>query len=549
MAAPQHVTNFLDRLNKLRKNGENQWSAVCPSHPDQSPSLSIGIGANGSVVFNCKAGCTNEMVLEAMSLEMKDLFPPETRVKPQEEKSIYDYWDEQRDLLFQVVKKKKANGTKEFVQRKPDGAGGWIYSTTGVRKPLYRLPQILQAIADGRTIYVVEGEKDVHTLLERGFEATCNPGGAGKWLEEHTKALRGANVVICVDRDTPGYKHGFDVAEELEGVAASVKTIQPPEGNKDASDAYGAGLQMVDFEEVNLAEMLDSFDPFGQVMSKLRDIQRSGHLSYEQKLGRAEAALKMSKEQEAPETFGRLVQWKSFLAEPDTYDWLVPGLIERGDRVIVVGGEGAGKSFLLRQMTLSIAAGLHPFNRNKIEPKRTLFVDLENPERIIRRTSKVILNGIRQSLPYAEINDSILIKPDGLNLLKPQDQADLERIIETASPDIIVISPIYKSYNATETTNANAQVTEIVKYLDHVRDTYGVALMLEHHAPLGSNSSGRILRPVDSGVWTRWPEFGLAITPDELNPGIFSLKHFRGGREERDWPEKITRSEFGWMVI
>lgn len=549
MAAPAHVTSFLDKLNKLKKNGENQWSAICPGHPDQSPSLSVSIGDNGAVVFNCKANCDNQRILDAMGLEFKDLFPKETRFIDKEAKSVYDYYDEEGTLLFQVVKKKKADGRKEFVQRKPDGAGGWIYTTTGVRKPLYRLPMVLQAIADGKTIYVVEGEKDVLALLQKGFEATCNPGGAGKWLEEHTKTLKNANVVVIVDRDTPGYKHGLDIVESLEGGAASIKTLQPPEGSKDVSDAFENGHQMKDMEPINLTEVLDSFDPFGQVMSRMREIQRSSHLSYEQKVGRAEMALKTSTEQEAPETFGRLIPWKTLLAEPDTYDWLVPGLIERGDRVIIVGGEGAGKSFLLRQITLMISAGLHPFNRNKIEPKKTLFVDLENPERIIRRTSKLIVNGIKESLPYAEFNDSILIKSNGLNLLNAKDQAELERVIDAAAPDILTISPIYKAYNATESNDRNAQVTEIVKYLDYLKDTFGVALLLEHHAPLGSNSSGRILRPVDSGVWTRWPEFGLAISPDELNPGIFELRHFRGGREERDWPTKIMRGNFGWTVI
>jgi len=543
MVAPVHVRNFLDHLQGLKKNGPNQWSAKCPAHADSSPSLSVAIGDNGAVVFNDKAGCDNDAILRAMGLEWKDTFPP----KPRQETSTsieYPYYDEDGELLFQVVKKTKEDGTKAFLQRKPDGIGGWSYTTTGLRKPLYRLPMVLQAIADGKTIYVVEGEKDVETLLKRGFEATTSPGGAGKWLAEHTKTLKGANVVVCVDRDTPGYKHGLDIVESLEGVANSIKVIQPPEPHNDASDAYDAGLSMVDFEEVNLIEALDEHDPFGQLMVKLREIQRSNHLSYKQKVGRAKQAIKASTTEEAPDTFGRLIQWKHFLAEPDAYDWLIPGLIERGDRIIVVGGEGAGKSFLLRQMALSISAGIHPFNRSKIEPKRTLFVDLENPERIIRRTSKIIFNGIREIYPYASIEDNILIKPNGLNLLDPKDEAELERIIDASNPDILVISPIYKAYNATESSDRNAQVAEIVKYLDYLRDTFGVALMLEHHAPLGSNSSGRILRPVDSGVWTRWPEFGLAISPDELNPGIFDLKHFRGGREEREWPQKIMRGEF-----
>lgn len=543
-----YVTNILDRLKKLKKHGAAQWSAICPAHEDQSPSLSIAIGDKG-VVLNCKAGCTNDSVVGALGLEMKDLFPPKAPEEKEQTESNFSYYDEDGELLFQVLKKKKPDGRKEFVQRKPNGAGGWIYTTSGVRKPLYQLPIINQAIADGKTIYVVEGEKDVHTLEKRGFSATTNPGGAGKWLEEHTRTLKNAKVVICVDRDTPGYKHGLDIAEALEGNAASITVIQPPEGFKDVTDAYDAGKQMKDFEEVNLEDILQDHDPYNQLMSKMREIQRSGHLTFKQKVNRTEQAIKLATTDEQVEEFGRLVQWKHLLAEPETYDWVVPSLIEREDRIIIVGGEGAGKSFLLRQMTLYISAGLHPFHRTEIQPKKTLFVDLENPERIIRRTSKIIMEGIRQTLPYATIEDSLLIKSNGLNLLDAKDQKELERIIDAASPDILTISPIYKAYNATEANDRNAQVTEIVKYLDYIRETFGCALLLEHHAPLGSAGSNRLLRPVDSGVWTRWPEFGLAISPDELNPGVFELKHFRGGREDRDWPQKIARGNFGWTVI
>src|SRR5690606_30035575 len=38
----------------------------------------------------------------------------------------------------------------------------------------------------------------------------------------------------------------------------------------------------------------------------------------------------------------------SFIAETDmSYDWLIPDFLERGDRMLVTAGEGAGKSVLL----------------------------------------------------------------------------------------------------------------------------------------------------------------------------------------------------------
>ena len=67
----------------------------------------------------------------------------------------------------------------------------------GTRRVLYSLPRVIEAVAAGRTIYVVEGEKDVHAIERAGEVATCNPGGAGKWREDYSAALAGAKVVVA----------------------------------------------------------------------------------------------------------------------------------------------------------------------------------------------------------------------------------------------------------------------------------------------------------------------------------------------------------------
>ncbi len=68
-----------------------------------------------------------------------------------------------------------------------------------------------------------------------------------------------------------------------------------------------------------------------------------------------------------------------------THDWLVPGLLERQDRVILTGPEGGGKSTLLRQMAVQFASGIHPFGGDLFEPLRVLLLDLENSSRQVHR--------------------------------------------------------------------------------------------------------------------------------------------------------------------
>src|ERR1700685_1904044 len=84
-------------------------------------------------------------------------------------------------------------------------------------------------------VVIVEGEKDVLTLVGLGFVATCNPMGAGKWREEYSVQLAGKHVLIFPDNDEPGQKHARDVAASLDGKAASVRIGCVPTG-KDVTE-------------------------------------------------------------------------------------------------------------------------------------------------------------------------------------------------------------------------------------------------------------------------------------------------------------------------
>ncbi|MGZ4373060.1 MAG: toprim domain-containing protein, partial [Gaiellaceae bacterium] len=111
---------------------------------------------------------------------------------------------------------------------------------------LYWLPRVLEAVAADETVYVVEGEKDVHALERAGVVATTNAMGAGKWRKEYAKTLRGADVVIIADGDTAGREHAAKVAASLDDVARSVLIVEAAEG-KDAADHLGAGHTVDEF--------------------------------------------------------------------------------------------------------------------------------------------------------------------------------------------------------------------------------------------------------------------------------------------------------------
>jgi 5S rRNA maturation endonuclease (ribonuclease M5) len=247
------AADLLTRLSGVAKITSG-WQARCPAHEDSRASLSITDGEKGAVL-HCFAGCKTENICSALGIKLSDLF----NSKPKRDKlniiATYDYTDETGQVLFQVCR----FDPKNFKQRRPDPTApdGWIWKKG--RKVLFRLPHVRAAVADGRPIFVVEGEKDVLAMESAGFCATCNSEGAiakpddAKWPDSISKPLRGAEVVILPDRDEPGKLHAQLVARKLQGIAGSIRVVELPanvDGKpvKDAHDYFSAGGQAADLD-------------------------------------------------------------------------------------------------------------------------------------------------------------------------------------------------------------------------------------------------------------------------------------------------------------
>jgi len=178
-----------------------------------------------------------------------DITKTEVEQELQPKEIFYDYKDEQGKLLFQVVRVQFSTD-KHIYQRHFNQKGEWVNNLRGVRRVIYRLPEVLEAVKNGTTVFVVEGEKDVETLFEWGIVATTSPMGAGKWQDEYSRYLCGADVVIIPDNDEPGRKHAEKVARSLYGIARSVKVIKLPvwrehEDVTDWKERYGGTKELL----------------------------------------------------------------------------------------------------------------------------------------------------------------------------------------------------------------------------------------------------------------------------------------------------------------
>lgn len=265
------LEDLLARFPNHRRSGGG-YQVRCPAHDDKKASLNIREGERGLLIY-CHAGCTVKSVLDKLGLRHDDIFyearvgngqsrprlavigmnaqggepvtavpvPPKPArsqfmqvVPPERGRAdlnaarlvqTYDYRDENGHLLYQVVRYEP----KDFRQRRPDPErpGQWIWKLEGVRRVLYRLPEILQAHPDA-TVWIVEGEKDADALAAQGFVATSSVGGAGKWKPEYAESLRDRDVVVIPDNDEPGRDHAEAIRQSLLNIARSVHVLHLP---------------------------------------------------------------------------------------------------------------------------------------------------------------------------------------------------------------------------------------------------------------------------------------------------------------------------------
>jgi putative DNA primase/helicase len=154
--------------------------------------------------------------------------------------AAYPYHDERGVLIRQKFR----GANKKF---------WWGRKLSDKKVGIYRLPDVIKAIAAGQRIAVVEGERDADNLWNIGVPATCSPDGAPKpgqgpkWRVAYSEMLRGADIVVMGDNDEQGRTHMAATACMSAGIAARVCTLnlaqhwpEIPEGG-DISDWLEAG--------------------------------------------------------------------------------------------------------------------------------------------------------------------------------------------------------------------------------------------------------------------------------------------------------------------
>ncbi|MBB4935675.1 hypothetical protein F4561_006584 [Lipingzhangella halophila] len=459
----------LPRLEGARSH-HGYYMARCPAHDDGRASLSVSAGKEHPVVFTCHAGCESHVILDALGLDWDALCAPRDEQRHRgewtpygEATAVYPYADEHGQVLYEVLR----TLDKQFPVRVPDRTkrSGYRWSLKDTRRVLYRLPQVLAAAADGRTVYVVEGEKDAERLVAAGCEATCNPGGAGKWRTEYAQHLAGAHVVIVADNDAPnekgrrsGWEHARTVGQSLSGVAASVRAVQAAAG-KDATDHLAAGYPVEAFVDLDPA---------------------TGEPHADEGQERPEPSHTVPQDDETDENplvTARASEIRAALLDSEGMDALPPpeplveGMLYLDSLAWLHGKPGHGKSFVALDWAAHVAHGLSWQGRATTRGE-VLYLVAEGTAGVAeRKRAWESLMGHRMGVTFL---------PMAVQLLSRTDATAFAQVAAEMRPVMVVIDTQARvTVGADE--NSSQDMGQLVAAADELRQSTGACVLLVHH--------------------------------------------------------------------
>jgi len=431
----------------VRSRGDGQASAQCPAHEDRNPSLSL-TRIEGQALVHCHGGCQTEDVLTALGLNTRDLF------------------DDLRGTRYHYTN--RVGTVQRTVSRTPDKTFKQSGDTKGP-PTLYRLPEVLEAVENAETIYLVEGEKDVHALESLHLVATTAPMGASNIDKADLRPLYDADVVAVVDRDDAGQKWAAKVLEKLEGKARSLSFVEAKVG-KDAADHIAANLGVVDLVPLDAPE-------------------------HDVPLRRAR------------------ITWASEIEpEPVVWAWMTndEGRIPAGSLCIAAGREGTGKSSFGMWKAAQITKGTLPGSYYGT-PRKVFYVAVEDSW---KHTIVPRLLAAGANLSMVGRFEVVTVDDEEITLSLPHDNQLLERQVAHHNVALVVIDPLMSVIGERIDTHREREVRSALDPLAKMADRTGSVFLGIAHFNKGTGTDAASLI-TGSGAFKNVPRSVFAFARDD----------------------------------
>jgi hypothetical protein len=428
--------------------------------------------------------------------------------------ATYDYRDREGNLIYEVVRlewDEDGKRKKTFRQRRPDPGrpGDWIWNLDGVEHSLYRLPEAVETIMNGYSLFLVEGEKDVETLHAWGVPATTNSGGAKHWSERHAKMLAGGDIVVIPDNDDVGREGARLKAKSLKGVARNVRILDLA---KHAPELPQKG-DITDWRDVCGGTVDQLYD----LVEKTRE-WREGD-DYKPRL--------------------KLSLWSDLEKTAEPHEWLIKNLLTRGELAMLAGASQAGKTFLTLDLSMAIARGTeflgHRVRRGGVVYQAGEGVRGLRSKRLPAYRTHYDLRA-EDNLPFALIGSPI-------DIYSSDD--DVGALISDARyaashwsvPLELVIIDTWAAATPGANENASEDVSRALRRCERIRQDLGCTVLLVHHMNAdGTKARGHtsLGANVDSVIINRLlPDAHDAKARNVRELEVFKLKDGEAGRRTK----------------
>ena len=168
--------------------------------------------------------------------------------------------------------------------------------------------------------------------------------------------------------------------------------------------------------------------------------------------------------------------------DEEDIDFIIPKVIARGDRTIITGPEGGGKTTFVRQLAVQCASGIHPFTLEQIDPIRVLFLDFENPKGLTLTNFRWIRSKTDSYKPGYLIP---VLRPEGINLCDPDDFDWMRSLVKRNATELLICGPFYKMVPGDLIQDEVAKPA--LMQFDRLRAEFNIAVWIEAHQPLGGD--------------------------------------------------------------
>jgi len=298
---PRHMTHLktnqlLAKLQRVKQDKPNHWMALCPSHDDTSPSLSV-TEKDDCILVSCLANskCNINAVLKAIDLTPKDLFLSENGYKSQMRKqppsiikeTIWNITGANGEVVAQHVRLDYSDGPKSFRWRRDgtDGLGGIKTSNL----PLYGLKWAIDEPDDSNRDWIItEGEKAADALHNAGYLALGTVTGASSCPSADSLIPllgRKGRIILWPDNDDAGKQHMYKVAEQLREMDVECYILNwpeaPPKG--DAADFIDSGGDVTSLSRNKTYVCIYRSDIITPASNRTKIGQNVGHLATSEK--------------------------------------------------------------------------------------------------------------------------------------------------------------------------------------------------------------------------------------------------------------------------